>query len=247
MSDLPITIPPKAKRKAIIALKPNQVVDKKRIVYDFEGRFLESFGKPENFAKWFIKGPSYSGKSTLLFILARYLSDFGLVDYNSLEEGNSLTIVQKIQEWGLLEKPDGFRLLPKISIPDWTERLSRKRSAKFCICDSLQHANLTKSGYEAFVNQFANPRRGKSMLFICHWVNNDFVKFVKHDCDIKIEVIGYVAHIESRFAGKYLMPDGTEKKFGNKPFIIWEEEAKKYWGKKYKSVIEGKYWPGQQK
>jgi hypothetical protein len=46
--------------------------------------------------------------------------------------------------------------------------------------------------------------------------------------------MGFIAYVESRYGG-------------GKPFLIWEEGAKKYWRKKYKDVIEGKYWPGKKK
>lgn len=234
MSDLAIEIPPKVKRKNAIALRPSQVVNKKRVVYEFSGMFLESFGKPEWFAKWFITGPSFSGKSSFLFILCEYLCGFGATDYNSFEEGNAQTVAEKILRHGLDKKEADFRLLPKVSIDDFDYRLTRKRSARFGVWDSVQHCGMTKRQYVEITNKHCNPRRGKSMIFVNHWVKNDLTKFIKHDCDIKIEVIGFVAHVESRYGG-------------NKPFIIWEQGAKDFWGKNYKKVIEGKYWPGQKK
>src|SRR5688572_25895208 len=83
------------------ALRPSQMINKKRVLYPFEGRFLDSFGQPERIAKWFITGPSGSGKSSFLFILCEYLSRFGSIDYNSFEEGDSQTVVDKLIRHGL--------------------------------------------------------------------------------------------------------------------------------------------------
>jgi hypothetical protein len=94
---------------------------------------------------------------------------------------------------------------------------------------------MNKQAYIEFTDALCNPKKRRSMLFICHWKKSDPLNvFIKHDCDIKIEVIGFVAHVESRYGG-------------NKPFVIWEQGAKKYWAKKYNQVINGNYWPGQKK
>lgn len=218
----------------IRALSPSQVVKKKRIVYPFEGKFRESFGSPECFAKWFVTGPSYSGKSSFLFMLCHYLTTFGKLDYDSFEEGDAQTVADKINSHGLLEREGNWRLLAKVPVHQFHQRLSGKKSAVFGVLDSLQHSQIRTSEYIDLVNTLCNPKKKKSLLFVSHWEKNTFTKFVKHDCDIKIEVIGFVANVQSRYGG-------------NKPFLIWEDGAKKYWGKKYLSVIEGRYWPGQKK
>lgn len=224
----------KTKQVKIRALRPSQMISKKRVIYPFEGRFLASFGQPERIAKWFITGPSGSGKSSFVFTLCEYLANFGNIDYNSFEEGDSQTVVDKIIRHGLDKRDSHFRLLAKVPVSLWKERLMKRQSAAFGVMDSLQHAEINKHGYIDFTDSLCVPKKGKSMLFISHWTKNDLVLFVKHDCDIKIEVIGYVANPMSRYGG-------------NAPFLIWEEGAKRHWGRKYKDVISGKYWPGQKK
>ena len=154
--------------------------------------------------------------------------------YNNLEEGDSVTVANKIREHGLLERDAHFLLIPGEPIVDFQKRMLRRQSPAFGIVDSVQHAGLNIKTYKAFADALCNNRRGKSLVFINHWKNNDLTLFIKHDCYIKIEVIGFIAHVESRYGG-------------NKPFIIWEQGAKNYWGKKYNSVIAGRYWPGQKK
>lgn len=225
------TPPKKAK---IRALRPSQVVNKKRTIYPFSGPFQDSMGQPEKIAKIFITGPSYSGKSSFTFDLCNYLTQFGCVDYNSFEEGDSQTVAEKLTRHGLEEQEKMFRLLPKVSMPEFHERLLRRKSAAFAVIDSVQHAELNKHEYIKLVDSLCVPRRGKCIIFINHWVKNDLTKFIKHDCDIKIEVIGFVAKVLSRYGG-------------NKPYVVWEKGAKAYWQKKYNSVVQGKYWPGEKK
>lgn len=227
------------KKKKIKVLRPSQIINKQRIIYPFEGRFLESFGKPEKHAKWFITGPSFSGKSSFVFGLCNYMSQFGLVDYNNHEEagGDSETVADKLRmnEMSTNAKIRLYKAPIESDVYEtFLERLNRKKSADFAVLDSMQHAELNKRSYLDLTDRLCNPRKGKSLIFISHWVKNDFTRFVKHDCDVKIEVIGFVAYVESRFGG-------------NKPFVIWPEGAKKYWGKKFISVINGNYWPGKKK
>ncbi|HLO39098.1 MAG TPA: hypothetical protein VK173_11420 [Lacibacter sp.] len=228
------------KKKRIKVLRPSQIIKKQRDIYPFADQFEASFGKPERHAKWFITGPSYSGKSSFIFTLCNYLTQFGIVDYNNHEEagGDSETVASKIRQSGMADK-DGKVRLYKAPIESEThetyfERLNRKKSADFGVLDSMQHAELNKKSYLHLTDKLCTPKKGKSLLFVSHYQKNDFTLFVKHDCDIKIEVINFTAHIESRYGG-------------NKVFVIWLEGAKKAWGKKFTSVVNGNYWPGRKK
>lgn len=228
------------KKRKIKVLRPSQIIKKERVIYDFEGKWLDSFGKPERHAKWFITGPSFSGKSSFTFELCNYLTCFGVVDYNNHEEagGDSETVGKKIIQAGMQDKDGMVRLYKAPLISDveetFLDRLMKKKSAAFGVLDSMQHAEINKHSFIHYTDKLCNPRKGKSLIFISHWVKNDLTKFVKHDCDIKIEVMGFVAYVESRYGG-------------GKPFVIWEDGARKYWRRKYQSVIQGKYWPGKKK
>jgi len=221
-------------RSKIRALSPSQIINRHRIIYDFEGRFLNSIGRPEKIAKWFITGPSFSGKSSFTFSLCNYMTRFGVINYNSFEEGDSETVKSKIMDYGLQDKDGLIKFLPGEPIADFKIRMMRRNAASFGVIDSVQHSGMNKAQYLDLVDTLCKPKKGKSLLFINHWIKNDFSKFIKHDSDIKIEIIGFVAHIESRYGG-------------NEPFVIWEEEARKRWGKKYQQIIQGRYWPGQKK
>ena len=237
----PVVLPEKPhKKKKVKVLRPSQILKKQRIIHPFEGKYKDSFGLPEKHAKWFITGPSFAGKSSLIFDLCNYLTQFGVVDYNNHEEagGDSDTVAKKIIQSGMGDKDGRIRLYKAAIESDeyesFGEKLMKKKAADFAVLDSMQHAELTKKQYLHLTDSLCNPRKGKSLLFVSHWVKNDFTKFVKHDCDVKIEVIGFVAYVESRCGG-------------GKPFIVWEQGAKDYWRKNYNRVIQGKYWPGKKK
>lgn len=59
---------------------------------DFDGPFLASFGRPELRGVWIIWGGSGSGKTTFTLQLCKYLTKFGRVAYDSLEQGLSLSL-----------------------------------------------------------------------------------------------------------------------------------------------------------
>ena len=228
----------KPKLKKIKQLYPKQVINKVRKIYEFDGQFLASFGKPEYHSKWFITGPPYSGKSSFVFMLCNYLIQFGKVDYNNHEEagGDADTVAEKLKDLNLNESKELRFFKAQIESDEYetfSDRLAKRNSAPIAVLDSLQHAQMDKRQFIEFTDRFSNSKKAKMLIFISHWIKNDFVKFVKHDFDIKIEIISFVAHVLSRC-----------REAKNIPFIIWEEGAKKYWGKNYKKVIDGKYWPG---
>jgi hypothetical protein len=116
-------VEPLIKKQKIRALSPSQIVNKQRVIYPFKDRLKDSFGEPEKIAKWFITGPSYSGKSSLIFTLCNELCEFGKVDYNNFEEGDSQTVAEKIQRHGLLDREGAFKLLPRVPVDEFKARL----------------------------------------------------------------------------------------------------------------------------
>jgi len=225
---------PEKKYKAR-ALSVSQVINKKRIVYEFTGKFLESFGKPERNAIWIVWGQSGNGKTRFLLELTKYLTQFGNVFYNSFEEGDSESIARALHQTEMMDVEGKFRLVDMEPMDEFVERMERKWP-QFGVVDSVQYSGIDYNYYKRMKER--RRIRKKSLLFISHANGNNpdgnTADKIKYDAMIKIHVIGYVAYVRSRFGG-------------NKPFIIWEEGAKKYWGKKYNAVKEGKYWPGQKK
>lgn len=216
------------------AYSVKQVINKKRIVYKFEGKFKESFGEPERNATWFVWGQSGNGKTRFLLELTKYLTPFGRVDYNSYEEGDSESIARALRETTMIDVDGKFRLVDMEPWQEFIDRMLKKRSSQFGVIDSVQYSGIDYDDYKSAKERL----RKKSMLYISHAAGNNpdgrTADKIRYDAGIKIHVIGYVAKIKCRYGG-------------NKPFIIWEEGARKYWGKKFNIVKEGKYWPGEKK
>jgi hypothetical protein len=224
----------KVKPASSRAYSVKQVLNKKRQVLEFDGEFLESFGKPEKNAGWFIWGQSGNGKTRFLLQVCKYLTKFGKVDYDSLEEGACESIAKALRETQMEEVDGRFRLLDVMPFNDFVNRLAGKKQADFGVIDSVQYAGFDYDQYKETKERL----KRKSLLFISHATGNNpkgtCAEAIRYDVPIKVHVIGYVAKVVSRYGG-------------NKPFIIWEEGAKRYWGKKYLPVKEGRYWPGQKK
>lgn len=212
-----------------------QIIEKKRNKLAFEGEWSKAFGNPVPGFFGIMWGKSFSGKTNFMVKFLKYLCGvFGEVIYNSLEEGDVDTFAQTLRAAGLGEEQN-FKV---VSEP-WSHlvyRLLRRKSARFAIVDSLQYAGIS---YKQYCEDKEKLRKkGKTIIFISHAEGNHpeskTAKKIRYDVDLKIQVIGFVAMIEMRGNGRY-------------PLVIWEEGARKYWGKKYSSVIAGKYWPGDKK
>lgn len=224
----------KEKDRSARAYSVKQVINKKRKVFEFEGEFLESFGNPEQNAIWFIWGQSGNGKTRFTLQLCKYLSRFDKVDYDSLEEGSCQSMSLALKDTNMEEVEGKFRLLDVMHFEQFVTRLSGKKTAGFGVVDSVQYAGFDYDRYK----EVKEKLKKKSLLFISHADGNNprgaTAVSIRYDAGIKIHVIGYVAKVVSRYGG-------------NKPFVIWEDGAKRYWGKKYNAIKEGRYWPGQKK
>ncbi len=231
------------KKKRTKVLRPSQIIKKERQYIELNDEIGASIGRIERGTKIFITGKSYSGKSSFITRLCQAMARHVNVDYNNHEEkgGDAATVKVKMKHAGIDETFDSrirYYMAPLHSDTEETfdEILSKRGSAGFAILDSMQHAGMDKTEYIRFTNKFCNPRKGKIIAFISHWQKNDLFKHVLHDCDVKLEVMHYVVYVESRLEGAT-----------NKPIVIWPEGAKKAWGKNFKAVTEGKYWPGRKK
>ncbi len=188
-------------------------------VMDFLGKWLDSFGKPEMSGCWIVWGESGNGKTRFVLQLCKYLSQFGKVAYNSLEEGLSLSFQTAIKDVGMLDVAKKFILLDKEPIPQLIERLEKRKSPDIIVIDSLQYSGLNKDTAKALVDRFPS----KLFIFISHADGKkpagrtaNAVKFHSH---VKLWVEGYMIPVPiSRFK------DGRCK-----PFMIWEEGAQEYW------------------
>lgn len=201
------------------ALTIKNILDAKVERFAFTGEWYEAFGEPQSTGIWFIFGGSGSGKTSFIMMLIKYLASFCRVLFVSYEEGTvSGSLQEIIKRLGLLEQQN--RVLVSVDTLDELElRLSRSRSAKAVIIDSLEHSEFKsiqqiKELAERFPQKLFiligqaegdRPRTelGRSVLFLANQ---------------KIYVEGYRAFTRGR-------SHGTPGAY----FTIWGEAGDEYW------------------
>lgn len=203
------------------AISSTDLLTKKYDLIEWEGAWLDNFDEPEASGAWFISGQSGMGKTSFMLEMAKELSKFGRVLFNSLEEGDSRTmqnawIRHQVAECGrkiqlINEKPAELIL-----------RLQKRQSPEFIIIDSFQYTGLNFEQYLSLKKRFPNK------LFIYNSQmdgNKPMGKTairVNFDADLKIWVEGFKAFSKGRYIGK----------FAAQGFTIWEKGAERYWNKK---------------
>lgn len=195
---------------------------------DFDGPFLASFGRPELCGVWIIWGGSGSGKTTFTLQLCKYLTKFGRVAYDSLEQGLSLSLQKAWERVEMADAGSNIILLDKEELPELRARLSKRRSPEIIVIDSLQYLDgLNKSSFKRLKNDYPN----KLFIFISQEKNGepkgDMGDRIRYDADIKIRVEGYKAFVTTRYED----PTNGE---GGADFIIWEQGAADYWAEQIK-------------
>lgn len=201
------------------ALSARVLLNRHKETLPFEGEFFEAFGCPERQGVWFIWGNSGNGKSSFAMQLCKELCKYGTVAYDSLEEGDSLTMQNSLRRFGMTDVNRRFLLLDCESMDDLSVRMNRKNSPSFYIIDSYQYTQMTYKEYIAFKEQHKN----KLIIFISHadGKNPDgrSAKKVMFDSSLKIWVEGFRAISKGRY-------------FGTKGYYtIWAEGSDRCWGK----------------
>jgi KaiC/GvpD/RAD55 family RecA-like ATPase len=186
--------------------------------FDFDGEWQDAFGYPESKGVWIIYGDSGNGKTSFTFQLAKYLTRFDKVIYNSLEEGYSLNIQNTMKFLNMQDVNNKFLFLNNESISDLTIRLELKRSPRIVIIDSAQYTDLNNRTFIKFRTKF----KDKLIIFTSHEKNNEpegaLARKILYDAKLKIRVEGFKAFSRGRTYGK----KGS--------FIIYHEKALEYYG-----------------
>lgn len=198
-------------------LSPRDILQKKYDILPFEGAWQEALGNPERKGVWIVWGSSGSGKTSFGMQLAKELTKYGKVAYNSLEQGASLSVAKAVERNDMLHTARGSFILLQEDIATLSERLSRRKSPDFVIIDSLQYTRLNYKSYLAFKE--AHP--SKLIIFISHaeGVNprGETAVSVQYDAEMKIYCEGYRATCKGRFNSE----EGAS-------YVIWEEGAARY-------------------
>jgi len=198
------------------ALTVNDIRDYKPQVLPFDGEWHSSIGNPELKGGWIIWGNSANGKTRFALQLAKYLSKFVRVAYDSLEEGLSLSMQKAIIDVGMSDVKRSFVLLDKETVPMLRERLAKQRSPQVVIIDSLQYTGLNYKDYTTLINDFPH----KMFILVSHADGKEprgnVGKAIKYDAFVKIYVEGYMAFAQSRYGG-------------GEPYVVWKKGADEYW------------------
>lgn len=199
--------------------RPYTVTDlyrKKMNVLPFDGTFLDSFGNPEVRGSWLIWGRSGEGKTRFSLQLAKYLTGFGKVLYNSLEEGASASVREGFRSVQMETVKKRIHLLDQEPMNLLMERLALRNAASFVIIDSIQYTFMDVQQYKQMLQQFPD----KLFIFTSHAKGKEpkgaLAESVWFDSNVKIWVEGYRAFPKSRYGGE-------------QPFDVWPERAAQYW------------------
>jgi molybdopterin-guanine dinucleotide biosynthesis protein len=202
------------------ALSVQEVLSMKKAVFPFESKWEEAFGIPERTGVWFIWGNSGNGKTSFVMQLCKELCKFGRVAYDSLEEGDSLSMQNSLKRIGMSAVNRKFLLLNCEPIDELGERIGRRKSPDFFVVDSFQYAQMS---YKEYI-RFKEAHRDKLIIFTSHADGRNpsgrAAKSVMYDATLKIWVEGYKAFSKGRFIGS------------TGEYVIWSEGAERYWGEK---------------
>ena len=188
----------------------------------FEGEWLAAIGRPELRGSWLVFGQSGSGKTTFALQLARYLSRFARVAYNTLEQGLSLSFQSAWIRAGMEEAGSAIVVLDKEPLSQLRQRLAKRRSPQVVIIDSLTALpGFTRKDYLSLVGDFP----GKLFVFLAHerkgLPDPAIAETVRRLSEVKIYVEGFRAHVSSRYAS-------PERGEGVSDYIIWRQGADEY-------------------
>ena len=180
-------------------------------------------GRPELRGAWIVYGGSGSGKTTYVMQLCKYLTNFGRVAYNSLEQGLSLSLQKAWERVGMEEAGSKIILLQKESLKDIRERLTKKNAPDIVVIDSVNYwIGFTMRDYTRLKDDNPNTL----FVFIAHedkgQPKGNMAKNIRYDADIKIRVEGYKAFATTRY-------EDSDKGEGGQDFTIWEQGAREYW------------------
>lgn len=211
----------------VLGLK--QLLQKKyAFLENLPDNITHSFGRLTANFIMIVWGQSGNGKSNFLMQFLKVILHHGKVLYVALEEGfeattqmNALRQLTEEEHSGKIEFADH-----EMTYDELVKKLSKKKSPKFIVIDSIQYWNITYDMYKSLKEKF--PK--KTFIFISHAKgkipDGNTADKIRYDAGIKVHIEGFVAQVISRYGG-------------NNPYVIWEEGAKRYWGKKYRHVIKG--------
>ena len=201
------------------AYSVSNVLSKKFYPLDFSGEWENTLGKPDKAFSAIIWGNTTNGKTEAAIKFAKYLTNFGKVAYNSLEQGLSSTIRDALLRNHMDTCGNSFILLDREPFDDLIVRMSKPKSPDFLFIDSVQYTRITKAQYYQLKELML--KKGKGIIWISQAKGSlpkgALADDIMFDVDLKLWVEGFK-----------LFPDGRLNG-GGEPFVIWAQRAARYW------------------
>ena len=186
-----------------------------------------SFGKLEDAFDVIFYGASGNGKSNCIaqFLMALLRALKCKAHYVAYEEGHGATIQEMLvhRHKMLEELGNVLQVTDHMTFEELEAAMAKRKSAKIWIIDSIQAAKFTADQCAELKRKFVLSKKRKVIIYVS-WSEGKFpqgaaAKSVEYYANIKVRVEGFIAFIRSRYGG-------------NRNFIIWEEGAIKWWGRK---------------
>ncbi|MDJ1494186.1 hypothetical protein QNI19_14680 [Cytophagaceae bacterium DM2B3-1] len=178
-----------------------ELLQKTYVTYDFNELWTDTLGKPERNFRMLIWGLPKNGKTTFCIQLAKYLTNFGKVYYNSTEQGEGKSLQDVMKLCRADEVPTGKLMIgDRDTFEEMREKLRKRNSPRFVFIDSLQYMYLTQSQYKQLVEEFPNKA-----FIIISWSGagdnpkGEHAKAVRYMVDITCVVKDGIAKVQSRF------------------------------------------------
>lgn len=203
------------------AYSVSNVLSKKFDLLEFENEWLASLGKPDKAFNCTLWGNRTNGKTAFAIAWGKYLTKFGRVAYNSLEEGLSHTVKMAIARNHMEGLDHSFTLLDKEPFMDMWQRMLKPKSPQFIFIDSIQTAKVSKAQAFEFIDQMKEKK--KSVI----WVSQ--AKGIEPKGSLADD-IAYISDLKLWVEGFTMFPDGRLNG-GGEPYIIEPVRAAKYWKK----------------
>ncbi|MBP4139657.1 hypothetical protein [Flavobacterium geliluteum] len=201
------------------AYSVSNVLSKKFNPLGFSGEWEATLGKPDKAFSAIIWGGTTNGKTEAALKFAKYLTNFGKVAYDSLEQGLSATIQQALIRNHMDTLGNSFMLLDREPFDELIIRMSKPKSPDFLFIDSVQYTRITKAQYYQLKELML--KKGKGIIWISQAKGSlpkgALADDIMFDVDLKLWVEGFK-----------LFPDGRLNG-GGEPFVIWAQKAAKYW------------------
>lgn len=199
------------------AISIDQLTKKKFKTMRFDGTFANSIGEEvERSGSWIMYGDSGHGKTTASLMLAKYLTNFGRVAYNTIEEGARLTFQGAIIRQKITKAQAKNFIILSEGIEDLKNRLNKQKAPDFIFIDSLQYTFLTKKMYKDLIDEYPT----KLFIWISHADGKKpmgkLARDVEYHADVKMRVEGFKIIMKSRYGGI-------------EDFTINQERAATYW------------------